>query len=51
MVQRKKTDASACALPDLGDVINELIQDDDETSRRVMRTIWKELQETRCVKR
>jgi hypothetical protein len=51
--KRDKTataDPESCAMPGLEDVVEELIQEDDETSRQVMRTIWKELQETRCVK-
>ena len=38
------TDISA--VPNFEDAIGKLIQEDDETSRDVMRRIWRELQET-----
>ena len=46
-----KVDPDRSAAPDLEDVFEELIHEEDETSKQVMRKIWKELQETRRVRR
>jgi hypothetical protein len=44
----KADDPESCPLPGFDDVVEQLIDEDDETSRRVMRAIWKELQEKHC---
>jgi hypothetical protein len=46
----KPDDPESCPMPGLENVVEELIDEEDETSREVMHAIWKELQEKRCGK-
>jgi hypothetical protein len=46
----KMEDPESCPMPGIENVVEELLDEDDETSREVMRAIWKELQEKRCGK-
>ena len=39
----RRPNPEASARPDLEDIFEELIHEDDETSQRVMRRIWKQL--------
>jgi len=50
-MSHRENDATAPAdissVPNFEDAFGELIQEDDETSKGVMRRIWKELKDTR----
>lgn len=54
-MSQRETDATAhtaqSSVPNFEDAFGELIKEDDETSRDVMRRIWKELQQTQGSRR